>query len=434
MAVPPRGTRPPNRRELLRTVATELFVQRGYANVAISDIAAAVNVGPSAVYRHYAGKADLLFDALAAALDRAAAGLPAPGTAELDEIARAIAVQTLDNRAVGVLFQREARHLSPEAAAQIRRKRAQIARSLTVELSRLRPTLSIEHAELLGICAIDATSSVSFHRLELPRARYEELLTDLALRVLRFEPSSDTGREGRPRRPEADTRADEILDAAMALFAERGYADVGIDDIGAAVGIAGPSLYHHFPSKQSVLVAAMLRGNAQLRTAMRAAREQGTDPADVLRRLTYSYVDLTLDHPELISVLITEMVHLQSPPGTPEVRDIQRAYIADWVDLALAVRPGADPTEIRIQVQAAQMLANDVAHAAAASHPRPAGHRPAGRRRAAAVADTGRGPACSPGRRGTIRRNRGGAGGRTGCRSGHWRGPRPGYSWLPAPA
>jgi AcrR family transcriptional regulator len=360
VAAPPRGTRPPNRRELLRAAAAELFVRHGYANVAIADIAAAVNVGPSAVYRHYPGKAELLFDTLDTALDRSMAAMPASGTAQLAEIARALAVQTLDNRSAGVLFQREARRLPAEAMAQIRRKRAQISRSLTLELSRLRPGLAIEQAELLGICAIDAVAGVSFHRLELPRARYEDLLTDLALRVLRFAPSADASRESRPRRPESTTRADEILDAAMALFAERGYAEVGIDDIGAAVGIAGPSLYNHFPSKQAILVAAMRRGHAHLVSAMAAAREQGTDPLDVLRRLTDAYVDLTLDHPDLITVLISETVHLPGPAASAGMRGTQRAYIADWVELALAVTPGADPIEVRIKVQAAQMMANDV--------------------------------------------------------------------------
>ena len=52
---PPRGTRPRNRRDLLRASATDLFASRGYANVSMSEVAAAVNVGPSAVYRHYAG-------------------------------------------------------------------------------------------------------------------------------------------------------------------------------------------------------------------------------------------------------------------------------------------------------------------------------------------------------------------------------------------
>src|SRR3990172_3114367 len=41
-------------------------------------------------------------------------------------------------------------------------------------------------------------------------------------------------------------RREAILDAATHLFSARGYADTGIDDIGAAVGITGPAVYRHF--------------------------------------------------------------------------------------------------------------------------------------------------------------------------------------------
>ncbi len=80
-----------------------------------------------------------------------------------------------------------------------------------------------------------------------------------------MDPPVSTVKEAKPRRPKPATRADEILDAATDLFAERGYAEVSIDDIGAAVGIAGPSVYNHFASKQDILIDAMARGHAQLR-------------------------------------------------------------------------------------------------------------------------------------------------------------------------
>ena len=50
-------------------------------------------------------------------------------------------------------------------------------------------------------------------------------------------------------------RREQLLEAAAALFAERGYHAVGIDDIGAAAGISGPGVYRHFPSKQALLAA-----------------------------------------------------------------------------------------------------------------------------------------------------------------------------------
>jgi len=358
---PPRPKRPANRRELLRAAAAELFVRHGYANVTIAEVAAAVGVGPSAVYRHFPGKAELLVDVVDTALDRVVAGLLGSAAADLDELARAMAVQTLDNRALGVLLQRESRQLSAEAAARIRRKRVQISDFVTAELSTHRPGLSPEHARLLAICAIDALNSVSFHGQELPRAHYEQLLADLARRVLRFELPVDTRRECRRQRPRAQTRGEEIVDVAIGLLADRGYAEVSLDDIGAAVGMAGPSLYNHFANKQAILAAVMERGHTQLRSAMRAATAHGADPAEVLRRVTDFYVDLALDDPDMITLLISETVHLHGRGGGPDGRAMQRAYIADWVALSLAHNPAQDPVEARIKVQAAQMVANDVA-------------------------------------------------------------------------
>ena len=66
---PPLRTRPRNRRQLILAAAADLFAQKGYSSVAMADIAAAVAVRPSALYRHYRGKEELLYtvvhDALA---------------------------------------------------------------------------------------------------------------------------------------------------------------------------------------------------------------------------------------------------------------------------------------------------------------------------------------------------------------------------------
>ncbi|MGH3950933.1 MAG: helix-turn-helix domain-containing protein, partial [Pseudonocardiaceae bacterium] len=49
------------------------------------------------------------------------------------------------------------------------------------------------------------------------------------------------------------SRREQILAAAAELFAQHGFHGVGIDDIGAAVGISGPALYRHFRSKDAML-------------------------------------------------------------------------------------------------------------------------------------------------------------------------------------
>ncbi|MBQ0018559.1 MAG: TetR/AcrR family transcriptional regulator [Clostridiales bacterium] len=44
-----------------------------------------------------------------------------------------------------------------------------------------------------------------------------------------------------------------IMDAALNLFSEKGYAAVGVDEIGAAAGIKGPAIYHYFKGKEAIL-------------------------------------------------------------------------------------------------------------------------------------------------------------------------------------
>jgi AcrR family transcriptional regulator len=58
-----------------------------------------------------------------------------------------------------------------------------------------------------------------------------------------------------PAKRPKDRRA-RIALAAAELFCERGYHGVGIDEIAEAVGITGPAVYRHFPTKYAMLVHA----------------------------------------------------------------------------------------------------------------------------------------------------------------------------------
>lgn len=57
------------------------------------------------------------------------------------------------------------------------------------------------------------------------------------------------------------SRKEEILEAAIDLFSQEGYASVSVRDITRAVGIKESSLYNHFPSKEKLLesILEMLR-------------------------------------------------------------------------------------------------------------------------------------------------------------------------------
>lgn len=54
-------------------------------------------------------------------------------------------------------------------------------------------------------------------------------------------------------------REDAIIDAVNGLLAKKGYDMMTMDEVAAEVGIAKASLYKHFPSKEALAAAAMIR-------------------------------------------------------------------------------------------------------------------------------------------------------------------------------
>ena len=62
-------------------------------------------------------------------------------------------------------------------------------------------------------------------------------------------------RPGRPRDAQADQA---ILDAALDLMNELGYGRLTIDGVAARAGVTRPTIYRRWPSKQALVVAALL--------------------------------------------------------------------------------------------------------------------------------------------------------------------------------
>jgi AcrR family transcriptional regulator len=80
-----------------------------------------------------------------------------------------------------------------------------------------------------------------------------------------------------------------VLDAALTLFAERGYRGTAVSQIAASLGIRTPSLYNHMRSKQDLLEAIVGRTVEGVLDDFRAAIGDATDPVERLRRAVRVY-------------------------------------------------------------------------------------------------------------------------------------------------
>ncbi|MGW4847635.1 TetR/AcrR family transcriptional regulator [Nocardia brasiliensis] len=359
---PARGTRPANRRALIVAAAADLFCRNGYADVGMGDVAAAVAIGPSALYRHFRGKQSLLATVVGEALTAFAEAVDA-AAAQPDEIGATLAATMLARRDVGVLWRREARHLSVDDRAEFRATARRIGTRLAGLIAARRPDLAPAAADLLAWSALAVANSVSFHSLSLPEPEFGTLLGELVDSVV-HAPQPVFGelrdRERDPAPLAALDRREAILTEATKLFAARGFASVRMDEIGAAVGIAGPSVYNHFPGKADILLAAIVRGDEWLRRDLHRALAQAAGPRDALERLLASYSAFVFENPHLMQTLVSEARQLPEADRR-RAKAAQRAYIAEWVHLLRRLRPEWEPIPARIRVQAAQSMLNDLA-------------------------------------------------------------------------
>jgi AcrR family transcriptional regulator len=122
-------------------------------------------------------------------------------------------------------------------------------------------------------------------------------------------------------------RKDAITTEAARLFAQHGFSAVGMDDIGAAVGITGPAIYRHFAGKDAVLesvITTLLDLFVAGADEVEAEVGQGSDPAatDPLTRLVATSVTVALDHPSEVATYVRERARLTQPVGRPAPSDI----------------------------------------------------------------------------------------------------------------
>ncbi|MEE4597779.1 TetR/AcrR family transcriptional regulator [Streptomyces sp. DSM 41524] len=163
----------------------------------------------------------------------------------------------------------------------------------------------------------------------------------------------------------APSRREQILKEAARLFAERGFHGVGVDEIGAAVGISGPGLYRHFPGKEAMLAELLVGISGRLLTGgkRRAAAGEGTGraPAEVLDSLIEGHIDFALDDRPLIILHDRELDRLRDT-DRKLVRSLQRQYVELWVEVVRKVYPRLAEAEARACVHAVFGLLNSTPH------------------------------------------------------------------------
>ena len=147
-------------------------------------------------------------------------------------------------------------------------------------------------------------------------------------------------------RRRAAERPDEVLDAALALFSERGFAQTRVEEIAAQAGLSKAAVYLYFPSKQALLQGLVHRAvSAVAEEAIQRMEGWRGDPrpafAMILKAMTGRLAD-----PQVAAVpalILREAIH------APEIATLYREEVLDRVLPALTrlIAQGVEGGHIR---------------------------------------------------------------------------------------
>src|SRR6202000_1400608 len=146
-------------------------------------------------------------------------------------------------------------------------------------------------------------------------------------------------------------RMEQTLGVAHGLFAERGYGEVTMEEIAAAVGVTKPLLYNYFGNKERLYIACMERAGDSLPKTVGAAIAGTASPGDALGAGVRAFFAFLDSDRAAWAVLFDETL-----PVGGEVADRVAAYRGQIVELVssslLAQVPEGRRDATRVEIEA----------------------------------------------------------------------------------
>jgi TetR/AcrR family fatty acid metabolism transcriptional regulator len=147
----------------------------------------------------------------------------------------------------------------------------------------------------------------------------------------------------------ADRQADrrrQILEAAVKVFADKGFHASRVGDIAEEAGIAYGLVYHYFSSKEDLLETIFRTTWTEMLARVHEVEEAGVPAAEAVRQVTALLLRTWRRDPDLVRVLVREVTRNQHVQQ--EIEEITEAMKA----LERIVRRGQESGEFRAELDA----------------------------------------------------------------------------------
>jgi len=138
-----------------------------------------------------------------------------------------------------------------------------------------------------------------------------------------------TSAPNRPRQADDSlriNRCEQILDAAVKLFAKHGYSDADTQLLANELGVGKGTLYRYFPSKRELFLAAADRVMQRLRERIDGCIQGIVDPLERIATALRTYLAFFGEHPDYVELLMQERAQFKdrNEPTYFQHRKVQR--------------------------------------------------------------------------------------------------------------
>ncbi len=113
---------------------------------------------------------------------------------------------------------------------------------------------------------------------------------------MKVTPSPNRGRPGYSR--------DDVIDAAVREFNQRGYEATSMGHVSSVLGISKSALYHHISSKEEILKYAVTRAQDALDGVVDKAEASDASPGEKVRALIYGSIEVLCADQESVTLLL----------------------------------------------------------------------------------------------------------------------------------
>ncbi len=163
-------------------------------------------------------------------------------------------------------------------------------------------------------------------------------------------------------RLEGISMREQILAAAVQLFAEYGYHAAPLRDIARIAGIQAASIYHHYPNKQALLTEIMETHMQRLNNGLEHILRTHTDPLQRLHEAIAHHIRLHTTYKSEFFIVDTELRSLEgeSRPYILSLRDKYEALLQELLQDGIE-RGIFRPTDVKVTSYALIAMCTEVA-------------------------------------------------------------------------